>query len=153
MYPVEHLRQQPTRERRFKVDAIEYSVCQRDPELKYKAILNEKIRQCRRWSICRCPIASTSFPMTCRRTEGHQTSASHGGAGIPRVAAVAHERGEVSAGLRHVIVIQAVRLADLAAARLAYAEGGTLQPTPSMCPTVNSVMAEFGDADGDTDNG
>src|SRR5699024_12279526 len=47
---------------------------------------------------------------------------------LSRVAAVAHERGEVSAGLRRVIVIQAVRLADLAAARLAYAEG---RPVPS----------------------
>jgi hypothetical protein len=46
------------------------------------------------------------------------------------VAAVAHERGEVSAGLRRVIVIQAVRLADLAAARLAYAEGRG-RPDPS----------------------
>lgn len=70
---------------------------------------------------------------------------------LARVAAVAHERGEVSAGLRRVIVIQAVRLADLAAARLAYAEGrkrpdSTAIDVPAL---VGNVMKEFSDTDDD----
>ena len=57
------------------------------------------------------------------------------------------ERGEVSAGLRRVIVIQAVRLADLAARRLAYAEGRK-RPDPEAIDVpalVGNVMKEFGD--------
>lgn len=46
---------------------------------------------------------------------------------LARLAAVAHERGEVSAGLRRVLVIQAVRLAFKAAERFNYAEG---EPAP-----------------------
>ncbi len=42
---------------------------------------------------------------------------------ISRLAAVARERGEVTEGLRRVIVVQAVRLAYIAATRLAEAEG------------------------------
>ncbi|WP_037184819.1 GIY-YIG nuclease family protein [Rhodococcoides fascians] len=42
---------------------------------------------------------------------------------LARLAAVAHERGEVSAGLRRVLVIQAVRLAFKAAERFNEAEG------------------------------
>jgi hypothetical protein len=66
---------------------------------------------------------------------------------LARVAAVAHERGEVSAGLRRVIVIQAVRLADLAAARLAYSEGRR-RPSADAIDVpelVGSVMAEIGE--------
>lgn len=47
---------------------------------------------------------------------------------ISRVADVARERGEVSLGLRRVVVIQAVRLAFMAAERLALEEG---RPSPS----------------------
>jgi hypothetical protein len=46
---------------------------------------------------------------------------------LARVAAVARERGEVTPGLRRVIVVQALRLAYLSAHRLAYVEG---RPTP-----------------------
>ncbi|MGJ1606002.1 hypothetical protein [Clavibacter sepedonicus] len=66
---------------------------------------------------------------------------------LARVAAVAHERGEVSSGLRRVIVIQAIRLADLTAARLAYADGRS-RPAPTTIDVqglVGSVMAEFGE--------
>jgi hypothetical protein len=55
--------------------------------------------------------------------------------------------------LRRVIVIQAVRLADLAAARLAYAEGRS-RPSPTAIDVqelVGSVMAEFGDDDPEDD--
>ena len=61
---------------------------------------------------------------------------------LARVAAVAHERGEVSTGLRRVIVIQAVRLADLASARLAYAEG-RLRPQASAFD-VGALVGDIG---------
>lgn len=47
---------------------------------------------------------------------------------VSRVADVARERGEVSLGLRRVIVIQAVRLAYMAAERLALEEGRPAPP-------------------------
>ena len=52
-------------------------------------------------------------------------------------------------------LIQAVRLADLAAARLAYAEGRARPAADAIDvpELVGNVMAEFGDSDGDTDSG
>ncbi|MGV7551968.1 GIY-YIG nuclease family protein [Mycobacterium kansasii] len=123
LYPLEYLRADP--DKRAKVDAAEYSVYLHAIEQsKYKAILNEKIP----------PVSSpVALPPAMRFNlipEGMREDREHPDVRIARraetlarVAAVAHERGEVSAGLRRVIVIQAVRLADLAAARLAYAEG------------------------------
>lgn len=66
---------------------------------------------------------------------------------VSRLAAVARERGEVSAGLRRVLVIQALRLALIAAERLAYVEG---RPRPEASaifvePLVGSVLHEFTD--------
>lgn len=69
---------------------------------------------------------------------------------ISRLASVARERGEVSEGLRRVLVIQAVRLAHLAAVRLAYVEGRE-PPEPgviNMEALVGSVIAEFSDPAG-----
>lgn len=48
---------------------------------------------------------------------------------ISRLADVAYERGEVSSGLRRVLVIQAVRLAYISALRLASIEGR--EPPPA----------------------
>ncbi|MCH9728203.1 MAG: GIY-YIG nuclease family protein [Actinomycetia bacterium] len=66
---------------------------------------------------------------------------------ISRLAAVARERGEVSEGLRRVLVVQAVRLAFIAAERLAFVEG---RPPPdpaaiSVEPLVGSVLYEITD--------
>lgn len=151
LYPLEFLRDDS--DRGVKVNAIEYSVyLDAISKSKYQAILNEKI-----------PPVSDSVPLPpsyefalipddmledrmhpdvriARRAET-----------LGRVAAVAHERGEVSAGLRRVIVIQAVRLADLAAARLAYSEGRK-RPEPSaidVIALVGNVMQEFSDSDDD----
>lgn len=49
---------------------------------------------------------------------------------LARLAAVAHERGVVTPGLRRVLVVQAIRLAHLAAVRLAKVEGREA-PDPS----------------------
>lgn len=154
LYPVEHLRAQPAKERRTQVDAFEYSAYVRAIQnSKYKAILNEKIPPV-------SPVGGlpTSYrfdlvPEDMREDREHpDVRIARRAETLARVAAVAHERGEVSAGLRRVIVIQAVRLADLAAARLAFAEGRA-RPAPDAIDVpalVGNVMAEFGDTEEET---
>ncbi|WP_134324682.1 GIY-YIG nuclease family protein [Cumulibacter soli] len=152
LYPVEDLRTDP--EKKAKLDAIEYSVyVNAIKNSKYQAILNEKIPP------VSTPVAlPASFrfglvPADMREDREHpDVRIARRAETLSRVAAVAHERGEVSAGLRRVIVIQAVRLADLAAARLAYAEGRA-RPAPEAIDVpalVGNVMAEFS-ADGESD--
>ncbi|CCQ14339.1 Excinuclease ABC C subunit domain protein (fragment), partial [Rhodococcus sp. AW25M09] len=78
---------------------------------------------------------------------------------IARLAAVTRERGEVSEGLRRVLVVQAVRLAYLSAERLAFVEGHPI-PDPAaidVTALVGSVLHERedpatepeGESDGD----
>lgn len=142
-------------EKRLALDALEYSVyLDAIEKSKYGAILNEKI-----------PPKSTPVPLPAsyrfnvvpedlRDDREHpDVRIARRAETLARVAAVAHERGEVSVGLRRVIVIQAVRLADLAAARLAYAEGRR-RPAPDAIDVhelVGNVMAEFGDQDDEDD--
>ncbi|WP_236566851.1 GIY-YIG nuclease family protein [Nocardia sp. CY41] len=137
------------------LDAAEYTAYLNAIEAsKFKAILNEKIP----------PISpSIDLPNSYRfsliteetRAErGHpDVRIARRAETIARLAAVAHERGEVSDGLRRVLVIQAVRLAYLSAVRLAYVEG---RPTPrpeaiSIEGLVGSVLHESSpeDADGE----
>lgn len=66
---------------------------------------------------------------------------------------MARERGEVSEGLRRVLVIQAIRLAYISALRLAQAEGRQA-PEPTAIDTealVGSVLYELSDPTGTTD--
>lgn len=154
LYPVEHLRKEPASEKRAQVDAIEYAVyVHAIRESKYKAILNEKIPPVSEPVELPPSYRFNLVPEDMREDREHpDVRIARRAETLARVAAVAHERGEVSAGLRRVIVIQAVRLADLAAARLAYAEGRK-RPEPdsiNVLALVGSVMAEFSD-DGDSD--
>lgn len=123
LYPAEELREDP--DKKSKLDAIEYSVyLQAIQRSKYQAILNEKIPPIS--TLVKLPKSYrfTLVPTELREDREHpDVRIARRAETLARVAAVAHERGEVSTGLRRVIVIQAVRLADLAAARLAYAEG------------------------------
>ena len=155
LYSVEHLRQLPVKERRAKVDAIEYSAYVRAIQnSKYKAILNEKIPPVSPIVELPAPHRFDLVPEDMREDREHpDIRIARRAETLARVAAVAHERGEVSAGLRRVIVIQAVRLADLAAARLAYAEGrGRPSPDSIDVPAlVGNVMAEFGETDSSDD--
>lgn len=149
LYPLEFLRADP--EKKAKVDAIEYSVyVYAIEESKYKAILNEKIPPVSEPVELPPSMHFTLVPEGMREDREHpDVRIARRADTLSRVAAVAHERGEVSAGLRRVIVIQAVRLADLAAARLAYAEGRK-RPNPASINVhalVGNVMKEFGDAD------
>ncbi|MEU3716648.1 GIY-YIG nuclease family protein [Streptomyces californicus] len=63
---------------------------------------------------------------------------------LARLSAVAHERGEVSIGLRRVMVVQAVRVAHLAAARLAAVEGRGAPPASliDISALVGTVLQE-----------
>lgn len=151
LFPAEDLRKDPDKKR--KLDAIEYSVYLKAiADSKYRAILNEKIPPVSAPVDLPASYRFTLIPEDMREDREHpDVRIARRAETLARVAAVAHERGEVSNGLRRVIVIQAVRLADLAAARLAYAEGRG-RPSPDAIDVhalVGNVMMEFGDSDDD----
>lgn len=137
------------------LDAVEYSVYLKAIEdSRFKAILNEKIPPISEPvplpPSFRAPLISDET----RRLRGHpDVRISRRAETISRLAAVAHERGEVSDGLRRVLVIQAIRLTYLSAVRLAYVEGRE-PPDPSSIDTtalVGTVLYEPSDPSGDTD--
>jgi GIY-YIG catalytic domain len=69
---------------------------------------------------------------------------------LGRLANVVRERGEVSNGLRRVIVIQAARLAWLGAERLAFVEG---REAPRLSETIDLAELVGGVQDPDDDDG
>ncbi|MCE0485437.1 GIY-YIG nuclease family protein [Ornithinimicrobium sediminis] len=134
------------------LNAIEYSAyLQAITGSKFKAILNEKIPPLSK----RVDLPSSRrFDLVSDETRierGHpDVRIARRAETISRLAAVAHERGEVSDGLRRVLVIQAVRLAYLSAVRLASAEGRP-EPDPasiSVAGLVGSVLYEHSDPTG-----
>ncbi|WP_181420697.1 GIY-YIG nuclease family protein [Curtobacterium sp. MCPF17_046] len=146
LFPAENARALPKVEKTQAINELEYSVyLSAIDQSKYKAILNEKIPPVS----AEVPIPKSYrfnlIPSDMREEREHpDVRLARRADTLSRVAAVAHERGEVSAGLRRVIVIQAVRLADLAAARLAFAEGRE-RPRPSAIDVqslVGNVLAE-----------
>lgn len=134
------------------LDATEYTTyLEAIAGSRFKAILNEKIPP---------RSARVPLPKSLRRTlvddvtraeRGHRDiRIARRAETISRLAAVARERGEVSDGLRRVLVIQAVRLAFISAERLAYVEGRAA-PDPSaisVASLVGSVLYEHSDPDG-----
>jgi hypothetical protein len=154
LWPLESARLLPKAERVAAIDALEYSVyVTAIEESKYHAILNEKIPPVSP-RLKELPASYTFdlVPAAMREDREHpDVRIARRAETLARVAAVAHERGEVSPGLRRVIVIQAVRLADLAAGRLAYTEGRA-RPSPGAIDVhslVGNVMAEYPDLTGD----
>lgn len=117
---------------------------------KFGAILNEKIppRTERPLELKR-PYRFPLISEETRAVSGHpDVRIARRAETISRLAAVAHERGEVSDGLRRVLVIQAIRLTYLSAVRLAYAEGRPA-PDPDSINTdalVGSVLYESSDS-------
>ncbi|WP_308936820.1 GIY-YIG nuclease family protein [Dietzia massiliensis] len=130
LWPLESARGLPKSERNKRVDELEYSVyCDSIANSRYNAILNEKIPPVSEIVTLPKSYSFDLIPETMRAEREHpDVRIARRAETLARVAAVAHERGEVSPGLRRVIVIQAVRLADLAAARLSFVEG---RPGPS----------------------
>lgn len=128
-------------EARKQLNAVEYSAYLAAIEAsRFKAILNEKI-----------PTISPRLELPpskrfrlisdeARGERGHpDVRIARRAETISRLAAVAHERGQISDGLRRVLVIQAVRLAYLSALRLAHVEG---RPAPD--PTAINVSGLVG---------
>jgi hypothetical protein len=133
---------------RGRLDAIEYTAYTNAIEAsRFKAILNEKIPP------MSAPVElppSRRFELISAKTRaerGHpDIRIARRAETIARLAAVAHERGEVSDGLRRVLVVQAVRLAYLSATRLAAVEGRP-EPDPAaidITRLVGSVLVETG---------
>jgi hypothetical protein len=133
------------------LNALEYSVYLTAIERsRFHAILNEKIPpvsprvetpKSLRWALVDARMREERGHPDIRLARRAET--------IARLAAVARERGEVTNGLRRVLVVQAVRLAYIAAARLAEAEGYP-PPSPSaidMDALVGNVLVEADDGD------
>lgn len=146
LWPAEYLRGLPAKDRTKAIDTLEYSVYLNAIDTsKYKAILNEKIPPVSLRQELPRSYRFKLVPESMRAEREHpDVRIARRAETLSRVAAVAHERGEVSSGLRRVIVIQAVRLADLAAARLAFTEGRR-RPAPdaiNVTALVGSVTKE-----------
>lgn len=134
------------------LDAAEYTAYMNAIEnSRFKAILNEKIPPVSE-TVCLPPsLRRDLITVEIRAERSHpDIRIARRAETISRLAAVARERGEVSAGLRRVLVIQAVRLAYISALRLAYVEGRA-EPSPNAIDVqalVGSVLYEFTDSDG-----
>ncbi|MFG1743652.1 GIY-YIG nuclease family protein [Micromonospora chalcea] len=151
LWPTEYLRSDPAKH--AKLNAIEYSAYRwAIDQSKYHAILNEKIPPISDLVELPPSYCFNLIPEDLREDREHpDVRIARRAETLARVSAVAHERGEVSPGLRRVIVIQAIRLADLAAARLAYAEGRA-RPSPGAIDVpalVGSVLQESSDGERD----
>lgn len=149
MWPYEQARELPKKERNLLVNQLEYSVyADAIRASKYGAILNEKIPPISEEVELPRSYSFNLVPTDMREDREHpDVRIARRAETLSRLAAVAHERGEVSEGLRRVIVIQAVRLADLAAARLAYAEGrrGPKPGAIDVQELVGTVLKTFGE--------
>lgn len=153
LFPAEEIRELPhskaDNQRGHAMDTLEYSVYLSAIEKSaYKAILNEKIPPISDPVPLPKSYRFNLIPEDMREDREHpDVRIARRAETLARVAAVAHERGEVSDGLRRVIVVQAVRLADLAAARLAYVEGRKRPPADAINvqALVGSVLQEFSD--------
>jgi hypothetical protein len=144
------------RKAKERLNAVEYTAYLMSIEQsKFKAILNEKIPPRTAETIeLPCSMRFKLISENTRADRGHpDVRIARRAETIARLAAVAHERGEVSEGLRRVLVIQGVRLAYLAAVRLAETEGRDT-PDPSVIHTrklVGTVEYELSDPEGETD--
>jgi hypothetical protein len=119
------------------LDAIEHS--------KYKAILNEVIPPRGETAPLPPSLRRPLISDDARALRGHpDTRIARRAETLSRLGSVAHERGEVSDGLRRVLVIQAIRIAHLSALRLAEVEGRDPPPADAIDThkLVGSVFQE-----------
>lgn len=127
---------------RRRLDSLEYSVyLHAIAESRFKAILNEKIPPVSPVLQALPPAHRAGLIDEATRAErGHpDIRIERRAETVSRLSSVARERGELSDGLRRVLVIQAVRLAHLAAVRLAEVEGRP-EPDPSTAFNVDSLV-------------
>ena len=158
IWPLWHLEvsESPTKAKKQILDAHEYTAyLQAIQASRFKAILNEKIPPQSDPVALPASLKRALIDDETRAERGHpDIRIARRAETIARLAAVARERGEVSDGLRRVLVIQAVRLAYLSAERLAVAEG---RPAPdpgaiSIESLVGSVLYEHSDPQGDAED-
>lgn len=146
MWPLWELQGARKEDAKLRLDQVEYSAyVDAIRTSQFKAILNEKIPPVT--MVADLP-SSYSFELVERRPEDERWHAdvriARRAETIARLAAVARERGEVSDGLRRVLVIQAVRLTYLAAARYAESQGEA-PPDPGAIDVpelVGTLLAE-----------
>lgn len=146
MWPLWELQGASKEDAKLRLDQVEYSAyVDAIRTSQFKAILNEKIPPVT--MVADLP-SSYSFELVERRPEDERWHAdvriARRAETIARLAAVARERGEVSDGLRRVLVIQAVRLTYLAAARYAESQGEA-PPDPGAIDVpelVGTLLAE-----------
>ena len=138
-----------------RLDQVEYSAyVHAIRESRFRAILNEKIPPV--MPVVALP-ESDLFPLVGHDPQDERwhpdVRIARRAETISRLAAVARERGEVSDGLRRVLVIQAVRLTYLSAAR--YAESvGSPAPPPAAIDVealVGQLLAESPEAQDEED--
>ena len=142
MWPLWELENEERKVIQERLDQVEYSAYVKAiRESRFRAILNEKIPPLsdpvELPSSYRFPLVAED-PLDERRHPDVRIA--RRAETLSRLAAVARERGEVSDGLRRVLVVQAVRLTYLSAARFAEASGG---PTPD--PSAIDVGALVGE--------
>lgn len=150
LWPLWDLEGEPdNRVARARLDSVEYSAYVAAIQAsRFRAILNEKIP----------PVSPlVELPPSLRfDLRGHtaidervhpDTRLARRAETIARLSAVARERGEVSDGLRRVLVVQAVRLTYLAAARYAETQGRSA-PDPSSIDAVALVGELLSEAPG-----
>jgi hypothetical protein len=150
MWPLWELEGVAAPQTKARLDQVEYSAyVQAIRSSKFLAILNEKIPPV--MPIVELPegrhFELVSYDPTDERWHPDVRIARRAET-ISRLAAVARERGEVSDGLRRVLVIQAVRLTYLSAARYAGSQG---EPAPDASAIdvealVGNLLAEEPDA-------
>ena len=150
LWPLWDLDEVPPVDARARLDAVEYAVYVGAIQAsRFSAILNEKIPpvsplvelpRSRRFDLRGKTALEERLHPDVRIARRAET--------IARLAAVARERGEVSDGLRRVLVVQAIRLTHLAAVRYAETRGDA-PPAPTSIDAVTLVgqlLAEDPDA-------
>lgn len=138
------------------LDALEYTAyLEAIDESRFKAILNEKIPPVSETVTMPPSLRASLITLEIRADRNHpDIRIARRAETLSRLAAVSRERGEVSDGLRRVIVIQAVRLAFISAVRLAYVEGRP-PPDPATINVENlvgSVLIESSDPHGEIED-
>lgn len=160
LWELQHTPAKRTDKERFaaavkQLDATEYSAyLQAIERSRFKAILNEKIPPLSARITLPPSYRYELIDPETRLERGHpDIRIARRAETIARLAAVARERGEVTEGLRRVLVVQAVRLAFLSADRLAYAEGRETPTADSinMEQLVGTVLFEASDPYGQSD--
>jgi hypothetical protein len=156
MWPLVQAAALPVAEAKVLLNRLERTIYERAiAESKFGVILNEKLPPAVPLLAANELPAPTRFevvpPAVLAERQHADIRIARRAQSLSRLSDVARERGEVTPGLRRVIVVQAVRLAWLAAQRLAYVEGRE-PPTYTEVLDLPGLVGtpEAGDDEGET---